>query len=51
MGKPRRRESSQKPRRRYEESIEMDLRNAGLDVEWTEMSPYVFWKAGNRLSG
>jgi hypothetical protein len=41
MRKNRRKETSQKPRRRCEESIEMDLENAGLDVKWVEMSPYV----------
>jgi hypothetical protein len=28
------------PRRRSEESIEMDLRSVGLDVDWVEMSAY-----------
>jgi hypothetical protein len=41
MGKPRRKETSQKPRRRWEESIEMDQKNAELEVDWVEMSPYV----------
>jgi hypothetical protein len=29
----------------------MDLKNAGLAVDWVEMSPYAFLKAEIRLNG